>query len=115
MPTDLYNGLVMPVVRNVSPDAGKSKVSMIVATPKPRLVTLAIHAPGARDVLLAGVPRKAMVYEIKIELGGIAGVIAPVIGKKPPNISLSVEAGEVPVFCASRGRYLKAARYLPFL
>ncbi|MGA7242837.1 MAG: hypothetical protein WBX19_06625 [Terracidiphilus sp.] len=103
MPSDLYNGLVMPVVKNVSPDAGETKVSMIVATPKPRLVTLSIQPQAPETFYLAGVPRKAAVYEIKIELGGIAGVIAPVVGKKPPNISLSIEPGEVPVVLRESG------------
>ena len=40
MPADLYNGLVIPVIKNISPDAGETKVSMIVAAPKPRVVTL---------------------------------------------------------------------------
>jgi hypothetical protein len=103
MPTDLCNGLVTPVVRNVSPDAGESKVSMIVATPKPRLVTLDIMPQAPETFYVAGVARKALVYEIKIELGGIAGVIAPVIGKQPPNIFISVEGGQVPVFLRESG------------
>jgi hypothetical protein len=43
------------------------------------------------------------VYEIKIELGGVAGVIAPVIGKQPPNISVSLEGGQVPVILRESG------------
>ena len=103
MPDDLYNGLVTPVIKNVSPDAGETKVSMIVATPKPRLVTLVIMPQAPETFYLAGTPRKAMVYEIKIELGGIAGVIAPVIGKQPPNIYMSIEGGQVPAFLRESG------------
>ena len=51
----------------------------------------------------AGFPHKSSVYEIKIELGGIAGVIAPVIGKQPPNIYMSIESGQVPAFSARNG------------
>ncbi len=103
MPADLYNGLVTPVIKNVSPDAGETKVSMIVSTPKPRLVTLVIMPMAPQTFYLAGSPRKSSVYEIKIELGGIAGVIAPVIGKQPPNISMEILGGELPAFLRETG------------
>src|SRR6185437_7485222 len=103
MPADLYNGLVTPVIKNVSPDAGETKVSMIVATPKPRLVTLNIMPQAPETCSRAGFPHRSAVYEIKIELGGLAGVIAPVIGKQPPNFFLSIENGEVPAFLREKG------------
>ncbi|HEY2473095.1 MAG TPA: hypothetical protein VGI45_35270 [Terracidiphilus sp.] len=103
MPADLYNGLVTPVIKNLNPDAPETKVSMIVPTPKPRLITLAINPQVPGKFELAGSSRKALVYEIKIELGGIAGVIAPVIGKQPPNISMWIESGEVPAFLRETG------------
>jgi hypothetical protein len=103
MPTDLYNGLITPVIKNVSPDAGETKVSMIVATPKPRLVTLNMMPQAPVTFYRAGFPHKAAVYEIKLELGGIAGVIAPVIGKQPPNIYMSIESGQVPAFLRETG------------
>jgi hypothetical protein len=52
---------------------------------------------------LAGFPRNSSVYEIKIELGGIAGVIAPVIGKQPPNISMEILGGDMPAFLRETG------------
>lgn len=103
MPTDLYNGLVTPVIKNVSPDAGETKVAMIVATPKPRLVTLDILPQAPATFYRAGFPHKAAVYQIKIELGGIAGVVAPVIGKQPPDIYVSIESGQVPAFLRETG------------
>jgi hypothetical protein len=103
MPTDLYNGLVTAVVKNVSPDAGETKVAMIVATPKPRLVTLDILPQAPATFYRAGFPHKAAVYQIKIELGGIAGVVAPVIGKQPPDIYVSIESGQVPAFLRETG------------
>lgn len=103
MPADLYNGLVVPAIMNLRPDAPETKISMIVATPKPRLVTLAISPQSPEKFELAGFSRKALVYEIKIDLGGIAGLIAPVIGKQPPNISMWIEGGEVPIFLRETG------------
>lgn len=103
MPADLYNGLVTPIAKNLSTDAPETNVSMIVATPKPRLVKLAILPQAPASFLLAGVPRKALTWEIKIELGGLAGVIAPVIGKQPPNIYIWTEDGQVPAFLRETG------------
>jgi hypothetical protein len=103
MPPDLYNGLVIPVIKNIPPDAGETKVSMIVAAPKPRLVTLNMMPQAPATFFVAGTPRKATVYEIKIELGGVAGIIAPVIGKQPPNIFIEIFKGELPAFLRETG------------
>jgi hypothetical protein len=103
MPPDLYNGLVTPIVKNLRTDAPETKISMIVATPKPRLVTLAISPQAPATFSLAGFPHKALAWEIKIELGGLAGVIAPVIGKQPPDIYIWTEDGEVPAFLRETG------------
>jgi hypothetical protein len=103
MPPDLCNGLVTPIVKNLRTESPETKVSMIVAAPKPRLVTLAILPQAPAKFFLAGVPHKALTWEIKIELGGLAGVIAPVIGKQPPNIYIWTEEGEVPAFLRETG------------
>jgi hypothetical protein len=103
LPPDLYNGLVTPVVKNLRTDAPETRISMIVATPKPRIVSLAMSPLGLAPFSVAGFERKALQYEIKIELGGIVGLIAPVLGKKPPNIYIWIEGGEVPVFLRETG------------
>jgi hypothetical protein len=103
LPSDLYNGLVTPVVKNLNPDAPETKVSMIVSTPKPRIVTLLMRPLGTAPFSLAGFARKSLHYEIKIELGGIVGLIAPVVGKAPPDIYMWIEGGEVPIFLRETG------------
>lgn len=112
MPADLYNGLVIPVIKNISPDAGETKVSMIVAAPKPRVVTLNMMPMAPGTFYLAGMARKATVYEIKIQLGGLAGVIAPVIGKQPPNISIQILGGELPAFLRESGPLFEGGEIL---
>ena len=103
MPADLYNGMATPVIKNLNTDAPETKFAMIVSTPKPRLVTLAVSPQTPGKFELAGFSHKALVYEIKIELGGIAGILAPVIGKQPPNIFMWIEGGEVPAFLRETG------------
>jgi hypothetical protein len=103
LPPDLYNGLITSIVKNLRQGTPETKVSMIVATPKPRLVKLAISPRGTESFALAGAQRKALAYQIKIELGGIAGVVAPIIGKEPPPIQIWIFGGEVPVFVREEG------------
>ncbi len=80
LPSDFANGLVLSIAKNIRPDTPETKVSMLVATPKPRLIKLAISPAGEAPFSLAGSSLKAMRYEIKIELGGVAGMVAPLIG-----------------------------------
>ena len=61
---------------------------MLVATLKPRIVKLAIASLGSETFYIGGSPREAIHYEIKIDLGAVAGVVAPLIGKKPPTVQL---------------------------
>ena len=103
LPLDLANGMVSMVVENLPSDAQKTTVSMVVATPKPRLVKLVISNVGEDNYSLAGSPRKATHYEIKIDLGGVAGVVAPIIGKAPPNIQIWTIGGQATTFVREQG------------
>ncbi len=103
MPADLCNGLVTPVTKNINPESPETKVSMIVATPEPRLVTLAFSPLPTEPFSLAGASRKALSYNIKFELGGLAGFVAPLIGKKPPDVQISILGGELPTFVKEVG------------
>jgi hypothetical protein len=104
LPPDLANGLVSLIAQNIRPDAPETKVSMVVTTPKPRLVTLAFSPNGEEPFSLVGFPRKAMRYEIRIELGGIAGVVAPLVGKQPPDIQIWIVGGPAPAFVREEGQ-----------
>jgi hypothetical protein len=101
LPTDLANGLVLTLLKNLGPDPPPLEVSMIVATPKPRLVKLAISSPGKDPFSLAGVGHEAQHFVIKVEIGGIAGLVAPLLGKQPPDAHIWIEGGESPAFVRS--------------
>lgn len=102
LPVDVANGIVPVVLENLRGDAGAT-VSMVIATPKPRLVKLVVSNAGEVDYLLAGSSRKAIHYGIKIELGGIAGVVAPIIGKAPPDIQIWTIGGQATTFAREMG------------
>jgi hypothetical protein len=52
---------------------------------------------------LVGFPRKAMRFGFKVELGGIAGLIAPLIGKAPPESQIWIIGGLTPAFVKEEG------------
>jgi hypothetical protein len=101
LPPDLSNGLVLTLLKNLPPDSPPIELSMVVATPKPRLVKLAISSPGKDHFSLAGAGREAQHYVIKVEIGGIAGLVAPLLGKRPPDGHIWIEGGESPTFVKS--------------
>jgi hypothetical protein len=76
-------------------------VSMVAATPKPRLVKLAIAAAGEDPFSTGSTARKASRYVVKVEIGGIAGLLAPLLGKQPPDSHVWILGGEAPAFVKS--------------
>jgi hypothetical protein len=103
LPTDLANGMVPILLGDIRPNAPKTTVSMLVATPKPRLVKLEISPAGEDSFTVGGTAAKATRYVVKVEIGGISGVIAPLVGKQPPDTYMWMVEGKVPGFLKSEG------------
>jgi len=101
LPPDLANGLVPTLLKNLPAGATQAEFSMLVAAPKPRIVKLKITADGTEPFTLAGSGREAIHYVVKVDLGGVAGVVAPIIGKQPPEAGIWILGGEAPVFVKS--------------
>ncbi|HVG27209.1 MAG TPA: hypothetical protein VM865_06355 [Acidobacteriaceae bacterium] len=98
LPPDLSNGLMSTIVDNFPSGAPELKVSYVAGDPKPRIVKLSIKPEAPDHFFVAGSRRRCTRYNIHIELGGIAGVVAPVVGKQPSDIQVWVTDGEVPTF-----------------
>src|SRR4029077_5350844 len=103
LPPDISNGMVVTSLKNIQPDAPEMKVSMVAATPKPMLVKLAISSQGEEPFSIAGSGRKAALYVVKVEIGGLTGIMAELLGKKPPDTHVWVLQGEAPTFVKSEG------------
>jgi hypothetical protein len=101
LPPDLANGLILTLLKNARPEAPPKSVGFVAATPKPRLVKLAISAAGEESFMTGGAARKAMHYVVKVDIGGIAGVVAPLIGRQPPDSQVWILGGEAPAFVKS--------------
>jgi hypothetical protein len=103
LPPDVANGMILDVLKNIPPDTMETKLSYVAATPKPRLVKLSITPQGDETFSIAGAHHKATRFRVKVELGGIAGVIAPMVGKQPADTDVWVTGGEAPAFVKSEG------------
>jgi hypothetical protein len=101
VPSDLANGMILTLLKNVRPNAVPKELSLIVATPKPRVVKLELQPPVEEPFSTGRTARKAMHYVLKIDIGGLAGVIAPIIGKEPPDSHVWIFTGEAPAFVKS--------------
>jgi hypothetical protein len=101
LPPDLANGLIPTLLKNLRQGAPQLEVPMIVAGPKLRLVKIVAHTDGTGSFSLLGFNREAVHYVAKLELGGVAGVVAPIVGKQPPDAQIWIVGGEAPGFLRS--------------
>lgn len=100
LPPDLANGLMITLLKNLG--ANPAKLSFVAATPKPRLVKLEISSAGTEPFAIAGSTRRATHFVVKVDIGGLAGLVAPLIGKQPPDSHVWILGGEAPAFVKSQ-------------
>jgi hypothetical protein len=103
LPDDIANGLVTTLLNDISSSVAKTTVSMVATTPKPRLIKLAISPAGEDSFSVAGSSRKATQYVVKVEIGGIGGIVAPIIGRQPPDTHIWMLEGKAPSLLKSEG------------
>ena len=107
LPADLANGLVPILLKNLNPGSPSAMVSMVVATPKPLLVKLAISVDGEDSFSIAGASQKATRFVVKVDIPGVRGVLAPVLGKQPPDTYVWILGGTCPAFLKSEGPFFE--------
>jgi hypothetical protein len=105
LPPDIANGLPLTLLLNLDPGAPPARLSMIAPTEKVRLVHLLIAAEGEDSLTIAGIRHKATNFRIKIELGGVTGLVAPIVGKQPSDIHVWVLGGDAPAFVREEGQF----------
>jgi len=100
LPPDLANGLIGLYMLNLDPAAASTRVSMVAPGDKPRLIHILITLDGAADsqdrASIGGSRRTVTRYLAKIEIGGIAGAVAPIVGKKPADMHIWIIPGPAP-------------------
>ena len=98
LPPDVYNGLILTIVKNIEPTVPQTTISFVAASSTPRVVKLDISPLGEDKFSNGTINESARHFVLKVEIPGPAGVIAPVLGKQPPDIHVWVIKGEAPVF-----------------
>lgn len=78
---------------------------MVAFTPKPRMVKMTMRPEGEDPMLVGEQRRTATRHLIDLEIGGIAGIFATVIGKEPPDLRYWLTTGEVPTFVKFEGPF----------
>jgi hypothetical protein len=98
IPADLANGIVPLVVRNISPDTTRVQVSMIVATPEPKLVHLSISPAALQKFPFNGAKLETTRYELTVDPGGMLGPFIKITGRQAPPSFLWMLHEKVPSF-----------------
>jgi hypothetical protein len=91
LPPDLANGILLNLLKNISPNTKETKVSYVGGAPKPRVVHLSITADGEETFSVAGARHKATLFRVKVQ-------IAPLIGKQPADTKVWVVHEGAPAF-----------------
>jgi hypothetical protein len=103
LPPNLANGIVSVLLKNLAPGTQSVTESMVVASPKPMLIKLQIHAEGEDPFTTGTATRKATRYNVHVDIGGVKGAVAEVIGKQPPDIIVWILPGDCPTFVRAEG------------
>lgn len=98
LPDDLSNGLIPVLLKNAPLNRLPRAFSLLVATPKPRLVRLAVATAGREAFTTEHKRREAEHFVLKVDIGGVAGWLAPLLGKQPPDSHVWILEGKAPAF-----------------
>ena len=102
LPEDASNGLLFVLLKNVDPSA-QTTVSFIAASTKPRVVKWDIVPGPEKTIKIGSMTQKAQHYIVKTKIQGAAGVVAPLVGKQPPDIHVWLAKSEAPTFVEFEG------------
>ena len=102
LPDDVSNGLLFVLLKNVDP-AVETTVSFVAASSKPRVVKWNISPGPEKTIKIGWMTQKAQHYVVKTKIQGPAGVVAPLVGKQPPDIHIWLVKSEAPTFVEFEG------------
>ena len=107
LPEDLHNGMTGMLLRNL-PSGGRATGYLMAFTPKPQLVRSDMGPEGEDRFSIGDATFTAVRHLVKLDIPGLKGAIANLIGKNPPDLRYWVSSGAVPAFLKFQGAmYLK--------
>ena len=103
LPEDVYAiGMLAVLLRNLEPDEGFTS-HVVVFTPEPRVVGIDVRPAGEEQFSLGGAARTARRYLVELELRGVTGLFAKLLGKDPPDLRYWMAGGPVSTFLRFEG------------
>ena len=94
MPPDLANGLVFTIIKNLSGSSPQIEVPFLSS--KARMVKVDISAEGEDPFKIGVRTYQAKRFVAKVKIGGVSGVVAPMVGKQPKDSHMWLVPGPVP-------------------
>ena len=104
IPPDVANGLLFILVKNMDPSAPETTVSMVAPSDKPRIVKLKFTPSEEKTVKFGLLTFKAQHYVMKVKIEGVAGKVAPLVGKHPADAHFWTIKSEAPTFVEFEGQ-----------
>ena len=102
LPSDIYNGMVITVAKNLPAGAGKT-VHIVAFTPEPRIIALEL-APSGTDHVLNGTHKETVSHIVlKPKLGVFLKFFATLKGIAPPDSHVWIVTDLVPAFVRYQG------------
>ena len=102
LPSDVYNGMVIIVAKSLPKDT-RETVHVVAFTPKPVLIQVRLAAVGEQKVLIGELPKTAIHYVFKPQLGIWLKFFAELTGRTPPDNHAWIITDEVPAFVKFEG------------
>jgi hypothetical protein len=103
LPDDVYNGMATVLVRNL--EGRGARGHLLAFTPKPRLLRMELVPSGEDTFWVGPVERQASKYQVKLEVPGVMGLAASLIGKDPPDLMYWIVQSPVPAFLKFEGAF----------
>jgi len=111
LPEDLHNGLTGTLLKNLPPRASATG-HLVTFTPTPHRLDTQMRVEGEDKFFVGDVARAATRYLLKIEVPGVKGVVASLLGKDPPDVRFWISTGAAPGFVKFEGAmFLKGPRW----
>ncbi len=104
LPPDVSNGLPPNLLLNIPTSTLETTLSYVAPTTKPRLIHISIKPSGNVPFSIGDSHREATDYIIHVELGGMTGIVAPIIGKQPADFHIWIYGGPTPAFIREEGQ-----------
>src|SRR5262245_11183781 len=102
LPEDLYNGMTLTLLKNLAPGT-VGAWQTLVFTPKPHRVANEVRVEGEDKYFIGDVALTATRYLLKMDLKGLTGAVASLIGKDPPDLRYWLTKGPAPGFLKLEG------------